>query len=130
MLVLDASLIVTWCVGERELEELAPGERCAPPLMWSEARSALHEQVWRGALVGDEIEHARRRLADAEVRMYAHAGLAERAWQIADELGWAKTYDAEYVALASLLDCRLVTSDARLRRGADRLGYVVGPTEL
>lgn len=26
--------------------------------------------------------------------------------------------------------CRLVTVDARLRRGAARLGYVVGPTEL
>jgi predicted nucleic acid-binding protein len=56
--------------------------------------------------------------------------LAEEAWRIADELGWAKTYDAEYVALASLLDCRLVTVDGRLRRGADRLGFVVGPTEL
>ena len=46
------------------------------------------------------------------------------------QLGWAKTYDAEYVALASLLGCRLVTVDGRLRRGADRLGFVLGPTEL
>ena len=48
----------------------------------------------------------------------------------ADEMGWARTYDAEYVALARLLDCRLVTLDSRLRRGADRLGLVVSPTEL
>lgn len=34
------------------------------------------------------------------------------------------------VALAALLRCRLVTVDGRLRRGADRLGFVVGPTEL
>jgi hypothetical protein len=34
------------------------------------------------------------------------------------------------VALASLLGCRLVTVDARLRCGAERLGFVVGPTEL
>ena len=52
------------------------------------------------------------------------------AWKIADRLGWAKTYDAEYVALADLLSCRLVTLDARLRRGAQRLGFVVGPDEL
>jgi predicted nucleic acid-binding protein len=49
---------------------------------------------------------------------------------VAEELGWAKTYDAEYVALARLLQCRLVTLDARLRRGADRLGFVIAPSEL
>ncbi|HVD86055.1 MAG TPA: type II toxin-antitoxin system VapC family toxin, partial [Solirubrobacterales bacterium] len=51
--------------------------------------------------------------------------LHEEAWNIADDLGWAKTYDAGYVALAKLSGCRLVTTDARLRRGADRLGFVV-----
>ena len=49
---------------------------------------------------------------------------------MADELGWAKTYDAEYVALARLLNCRLVTLDARLRRGAARLSLLVAPHEL
>ena len=49
---------------------------------------------------------------------------------MADELGWARTYDAEYVALARLLDCRVVTADERLRRGADRLGFVVTVQEL
>jgi len=38
--------------------------------------------------------------------------------------------DAEYCALASVLDCRLVTLDGRLRRGADRLGFVVTPSEF
>ncbi len=70
------------------------------------------------------------RLTRIEVERNAHPRLAAEAWSIADELGWAKTYDAEYVALASLLGCRLVTVDGRLRRGADRLGFVVGPTEL
>ena len=45
-------------------------------------------------------------------------------------LGWAKTYDAEYVALAQLIGCRMVTLDARLRRGADRLGMAVSIEEL
>ena len=130
MLVVDASLIVTWCLGAGELETLVPGARCAPALMWSEARSVLHEQAWRGQLDPDETAHARTRLASADVERAAPAGLGDEAWRIADELGWARTYDAEYLALASLLDCRLVTVDGRLRRGADRLGFVVGPTEL
>jgi predicted nucleic acid-binding protein len=49
---------------------------------------------------------------------------------VAEEFGWAKTYDANYVALARMLRCRLVTLDARRRRGTARLGYVIGPTEL
>ena len=130
MLVLDASVIVTWCLAAGELDELAADERCAPPLMWSEARSVLHEQAWRGQLSTDEADRARRRLGDADVKMRTHPRLAEEAWRIADALGWAKTYDAEYLALASLLDCRVVTVDARLRRGADRLGFVIGPAEL
>jgi predicted nucleic acid-binding protein len=131
VLVVDASLVVEWCIDvEDDLAELAPGRRCAPALMWSEARSALHEWVWRGRLGPAEADRARARLDAADVELRTHSGLADEAWRIADDLGWAKTYDAEYVALASLLGCRLVTVDARLRRGANRLGFVVGPTEL
>jgi hypothetical protein len=64
------------------------------------------------------------------VRQRSHRRLGSVAWQIADELGWAKTYDAEYVALAKTESCRLVTLDSRLRRGTDRLGFVVTPAEL
>jgi predicted nucleic acid-binding protein len=130
VLVLDASVTLAWCLAAGELEEFAPGSRCAPALMWSEARSVLHEQAWRGELNVAQADRARRRLSDADIKLRAHPGLAEETWRVADELGWAKTYDAEYVALASLLGCRLVTLDARLRKGGDRLGFIVGPTEL
>jgi len=45
-------------------------------------------------------------------------------------LGWAKTYDAEYVALARTLECSLLTTDRRLQRGAERIVDTVGPSDL
>jgi predicted nucleic acid-binding protein len=45
-------------------------------------------------------------------------------------MGWAKTYDAQYVALARLLDCKLVTLDERLIRGIERLDIAVRPRDL
>lgn len=76
------------------------------------------------------IEAALDRLDKAPVRFVAPRGLARAAWRVADEFGWKKTYDAEYVALARLLDCRLLTLDQRLRRGMARLGFVVAPADL
>jgi predicted nucleic acid-binding protein len=132
VLVVDASLVVAWCVAAsvNELPMLLGDEACAPPLMWSEARSALHERSWRGELAPEDAARARARLGRVSVASKSHPRLGEETWRMADVLGWAKTYDAEYVALASLLKCRLVTLDARMHRGANWLDLVVGPTEL
>lgn len=105
-------------------------ELVAPPLMWSEAASALYERAWRGELSADLARRALAALDACPVKPRAPRGLRAEAWRVADELGWAKTYDAEYVALARLLRCRLLTVDGRMRRGAARLGFVVGPDEL
>ena len=98
--------------------------------MWSEFRSALHEGVWRGVVEPAIAEGARARLAKSRITRQDPDQLDATAWAIADELGVAKTYDAEYLALARLLGAVVITVDARLRRGADRLGLVIGPTEL
>jgi predicted nucleic acid-binding protein len=98
--------------------------------MWSEFRSMLHEAVWRKETSSQLAGRILQELGSAPVRRRDHARLGEEAWRVADELGWAKTYDAEFVALAQLLGCRLVTLDGRLRRGAGRLGFVVSPGEL
>jgi predicted nucleic acid-binding protein len=98
--------------------------------MWSEVRCGLHEAVWRGEVSGDRALAILERVEASPVQARTHANLGREAWRIADDLGWAKTYDAEYVALASLLGCRLVTLDGRLLRGTERLGFVIGPAEL
>ena len=102
----------------------------APALLWSEATSTLRELVWREHLTADDAHLAFNRLLDAKIERRASRRLYEDASALARELGWAKTYDAEYVALARMLGCRLVTLDGRLRRGAARFAEVVGPTDL
>jgi predicted nucleic acid-binding protein len=99
-------------------------------LLWSEARSTLHELRRRDEIDAGDAEAARQALETSDVERVDDPRLGARAWQIADTLGWAKTYDAEYVALADLLGCQLVTLDARLRRGAARLGFVISVDEL
>jgi predicted nucleic acid-binding protein len=128
VLVVDAGVALGVALGG--LRPLGTEDLVAPPLMWSEARSALHEAAWRGEVGTEDAEITRDALERLPIRSRTPRRLGVVAWQLADDLGWAKTYDAEYLALAQLLDCRVVTVDSRLRRGGDRLGLVVLPTEL
>jgi len=130
MLVVDASVAVRACGSPGAFGPLGTEELFAPPLMWSEFASAVHSAVWRRDITGQRAQELLSTLRQSPLREARHPELLDEAWRIADELGWARTYDAEYVALARLMDCRLVTSDGRLRRGADRLGLVVTPAEL
>ncbi len=129
-LVVDASLAIQAAIVEQLPARVLAEELVAPPLMWSEASSALHQLIWRGEIPRRVAGRLLGNLLALPIDRAEDARLVDAAWRLADTLGWAKTYDAEYLALASLLGCRLVTLDARLRRGADRLGFVVGPPEL
>jgi predicted nucleic acid-binding protein len=129
-LVIDASVVAAAASNPVGFERFRRFELVAPPLMWIEAVSTLHAMLWRGELRREQAEPLLARVLSAPVRRREPDGLAREAWKVADELGWAKTYDANYVALARLLKCRLVTLDARMRRGTARLGFVVGPTEM
>lgn len=129
-LVVDASVAIPACLSSAGFSPLREGDLTAPTLLWSECLSALHELQWRGEITSEDADAAREALATSPVRPVDHPNLRDEAWRIADALGWAKTYDAEYVATARLLDCRMVTLDRRVRRGADRLGFVVTVDEL
>jgi predicted nucleic acid-binding protein len=49
-----------------------------------------------------------------KLRLLGDAVLRRRAWEPADRLGWAETYDAEYLALTQLQGDALVTLNDRL----------------
>jgi indolepyruvate ferredoxin oxidoreductase alpha subunit len=57
------------------------------------------------------------------IRLLGDAVLRRRAWDLADRLGWASTYDAEYVALTQLQADAFVTLDKELARSVE--GIVV-----
>lgn len=130
MLVVDAAVVVTACLSEAGLEPLAKEQLIAPYLMWSEASSVVHELLFRKEISRDLAATAVQRLTEADISPRRPKGLTDEAWRIADRLGWAKAYDAEYLALAHLLRCRLLTTDAKLKAAGSRLVGVIGPTEL
>lgn len=129
-LVVDASVAVAASATAVGFERFRSIELVAPPLMWVEVVSALHAAMWRGELRREQAEPMLDRVLAAPITRVEPETLATDSWAVADELGWAKTYDANYVALARTLGCQLVTLDARLRRGTARFGFVIGPTEL
>ena len=59
------------------------------------------------------------RIRRMRIRLLGDAVLQRRAWEVADQLGWASTYDAEYVALTQLQADAFVTLDAKLARSVE-----------
>ena len=116
MLVVDESVVVPDCTTGRGFDYLRDRELVAPPLLWSEARSTLHEAAWRGAITRSVAAAAHERLQSAPIGRRDDPELGSRAWDIAEELGWGKTYDAEYVALTHLQADAFVTLDPDLAR--------------
>ena len=129
--VVDANLVMYAATTPRGFAPFSGRRLVGPPLLASEFRAVLHLALWAGRIhqgnAGRAFDAVFR---NGSVEFIDHPSLGDEAWRIADEMGWGRTYDAEYLALAHLLDCNLVTSDLRLRRGAERTGRVLTPDEL
>jgi predicted nucleic acid-binding protein len=89
-------------------------ELLAPTLLRSQVLSALHEAVSRGELSAEVAREHLARVNRMPIRLLGDAVLRRRAWELADWLGWASTYDAEYLALTQLQADAFVTVDADL----------------
>src|SRR6266851_5926830 len=95
-----------------------PGEHklLAPTLLRSQTLSVLHEAVQRGEIPAEVARERLARIGRMPIRLLGDAVLRRRAWDLADQLGWASTYNAEYVALTQLQADALVTMDPKLAR--------------
>jgi predicted nucleic acid-binding protein len=129
-LVLDSGAALRASMSSQAAADLARHELIGPPLLWSEVHSAVHEAVWRRELDDERATDVLASFGRLGVRRRSPSALYAEAYRVATQLGWAKTYDAEFVALARLEGARVLTTDARLRRGADRTGLVLDPSEL
>jgi predicted nucleic acid-binding protein len=130
VIVLDASAVIHACLAADGFALFGDKRLTAPALLWSEASSVLHEMRARREISANLADAAFERLMEAPVSTRSTNRLRREAWRVAGDLGWMKTYDAEYVALAMMLKCRLFTVDARLRRGAGHLVEIIGPGDL
>jgi predicted nucleic acid-binding protein len=86
----------------------------APTLLRSETLAVLHRRVHAGEVPAAVASKWLERLWHLRIRLLGDAVLRRRAWDLAEQLGWADTYAAEYVALTQLQGDALVTLDAEL----------------
>jgi predicted nucleic acid-binding protein len=130
VLVIDASVAIAACHTPVGFARFRRHEMVAPQLMILEASSVFHEMSWREEISKARAKQMLKRLLKADIEIRSPKGLTEAAWDVADELGWAKTYDAQYVALARMPDCKLVSIDERLLRGIARFDVALRPRDL
>jgi predicted nucleic acid-binding protein len=118
--VVDCGVVLR--LADDGIEVRAEHELLAPTLVRSQTLSALHEAVHAGEIPADVARDRLARIQAMPIRLLGDAVLRRRAWAVADQLGWASTYDAEYVALTLLQADAFVTLDADLAR---RVGGIV-----
>jgi predicted nucleic acid-binding protein len=117
--VIDASAALH--LANRGVTVSEAHELLAPTLWRSQVLSALHEAVHAGELAASTARDHLAYLSRLKVRLLGDAVLRKVAWEVADELGWASTYDAEYIALTKLQADALITLEPDLARSAETL---------
>jgi predicted nucleic acid-binding protein len=116
--------VTRYVIGPDVALRLAEGEApiadehhlLAPALLRSQVLSLLYEAVRRGDLTAGDAERRLTYVRGLRMRLLGDRVLQNAAWRIADQLGWADTFTAEYVALAQLQADAFITLDPELAR--------------
>ena len=109
---MDADVVIR--LVSDEIEVAARHELLAPTLLRSQVLSRLHEAVVSGEIPAAVARDRLTRFGKLPIRLLGDGVLRRRAWDLADRLGWASTYEAEYIALTQLQADAFVTLDAEL----------------
>jgi predicted nucleic acid-binding protein len=117
--VVDSGVVLRLAAEDAKVP--AKHKLLAPTLLRSQVLSALHETVHAGKLAPAVARERLARVNAMPIRLLGDAMLRLRAWKLADELGWAETYAAEYVALTQLQGDAFVTLDKELARNVKGL---------
>ena len=88
----------------------------APNLLRSQALSSLYRDVRAGRLGDDEAAELLRGITTMRIRLLGDRVSRAVAWQVAKQLDWDDTTNAEYVAVAKLQADVFVTLDPELAR--------------
>ena len=123
-LIVDTGVALAASGSSEAREQLGRFRLVAPPLLWSEVHSAVREAVRRDQITAARSQELLESFGQLAVARERPAALYATAVTIAERLGWAKTYDAEYLALAQLRGGTVVTTDVRMLHGAARTGLV------
>lgn len=124
-LVVDSSVAVKWYLPEagsskaRELLRIlgSEGQLAAPDFILTEISSVLWKYVRRQVVYEDEAQLMLQWFREAGVQLFATGDLAPLTLRIALTTG-CTVYDSTYLAVATMLNCPLITADERLCRSA------------
>ena len=126
MIVADASVLVSSVLGGRSAQQMLEDEQIqVPSHVDTEVVQALRKHVHLGWLAADEGWRALESYRWMAITRHYSFAMFDRIWELRDNL---TAYDAAYVALAEIIDCPLVTADARITRAPGlRCGVTVLP---
>ena len=71
----------------------------APTLLRSQLLSMLYRAVRQGKMTKNDADRHLEYVRRLRIRLLGDRVLQNVAWQVADQLDWPDTFDAEYVAL-------------------------------
>ncbi|HEV3311609.1 MAG TPA: type II toxin-antitoxin system VapC family toxin [Chloroflexota bacterium] len=126
--VVDASAVLH--LAAEKIEVPVVHKLLAPTLLRSQTLSALHEAVQRGEMPAGVARQRLAAIGSMPIRLLGDAVLRRRAWEIADQLGWTSTFNAEYVALTQLQADAMITLDATLARSVQGIVSTASVDEL